>query len=96
MTHEFRSHRRVLLVVYRRYLRADRAWRLAQREARSWFPPDSRPAVPPIGDSGSRLRRLHDRRDKALMQLMTAYRTLYEMRRQNAALRVRALPLYPH
>lgn len=73
MKFETDPRRRALLIFYRRYLAADRAWRLAQAEAVSWFPAQFRPAVPPIGDPGSKLRRLHDRRDRALARLKVAH-----------------------
>ena len=63
MTPDINFRRRTLLVFYSRYLNADRALRLAQEEALSWFPQDARPLVPPIGNPGSRIRRLYDRRD---------------------------------
>lgn len=94
MTPDLETRRRALVVFYRRYLRADHAWRVAQREARSWFPPAQRPAVPPIGDAGSRLRRLYDRRDKALVQLAAAHRELNAGRLRTAR-RIRILALPP-
>lgn len=94
MTPELEPRRRALVIFYRRYVRADRAWRLAQREARSWFPVGERPAVPPIGDAGSRLRRLYDRRDRALAQLTTAHREFDTVRRRSTR-RIRILSLQP-
>lgn len=80
MKRDTEAQRRALLIFYNRYLAADRAWRLAQAEAMSWFPAQFRPAVPPIGDVGSRLRQLHDRRDRALARLETAHRKLARAR----------------
>lgn len=94
MTPDLEPRRRALVVFYRRYVRADRAWRLAQGEARSWFPAGERPAVPPIGDAGSRLRRLYDRRDKALAQLATAHREFNAVRRRSPR-RIQILALPP-
>lgn len=81
MQREMEAHRRALLIVYRRYMRAERAWRLAQAEALSWFPAETRPTVPPIGDPGSRLRRLYERRDRALVQLTAIRQTLHASQR---------------
>ncbi len=93
MTPDLELRRRVLVVFYRRYVRADRAWRLAQIEARSWFPARERPAVPPIGDAGSRLRRLYDRRDRAIAQLAAAHREYAAVRhRPTRKVRILALP----
>ena len=93
MKPDFENHRRVLLVMYRRYLRAERACRLAQREALTWFPARTRPSVRPIGDPGSRVRRLYERRNKLLAQLTLAHQELNESRRQNAT-SVRFLALF--
>jgi hypothetical protein len=84
MTPDLEPRRRALAVFYRRYLVADRALRLAQGEALSWFPRGSRPSVPPIGDPGSPVRRLHDRRDRALQLLVVAHVKLHEARRRSA------------
>lgn len=93
MKPDVETHRRVLLVMYRRYLRAERACRLAQREALSWFPARTRPSVRPIGDPGSRIRRLYEHRNKLLAQLTLAHQELNELRRQNSTrVRVLALP----
>ena len=76
MKPDLENHRRVLLVMYRRYLRAERACRLAQREALSWFPARTRPSVRPIGDPGSHVRRLSGHRDKLHGQLRLAHQEL--------------------
>lgn len=94
MTPELEIRRRMLLVVYRRYIAADREWRQAQREAVSWFPVASPRRVPPIGDPGSRGRRLRDRRDRAVDQLAVAMLKLNEARRRLAR-RVQVLGLPP-
>lgn len=94
MTPDLETRRRALVVFYSRYLHADRAWRVAQREARSYFPAGQRPAVPPIGDAGSRLRGLYDRRDRALLQLAAAHREL-NLGRRRATRHIRILALPP-
>lgn len=35
--------RRVLMLTYRRYLEADRAWSMALEELKGWFPLTNRP-----------------------------------------------------
>lgn len=93
MTPDLETRRRALIIYYSRYLRADRAWRVAQREARSYFPAGIRPAVPPIGDAGSRLRSLYERRDRALAQLAVAHQELNKGRRRpNRRIRILTLP----
>ena len=94
MTPEIEPRRRAVLIIYRRYVAADRAWRLAQREARSWFPAAARPTVPPIGNPGSRVRDLHDRRERALDQLAVALEKLHAAQRRTAR-RIRILSLPP-
>lgn len=94
MTPDIEPRRRAVLIIYRRYVAADRAWQLAQREAQSWFPAAARPAVPPIGNPGSRVRALHDRRERAVEQLTVALEKLHTAQRR-AARRIRILSLPP-
>jgi hypothetical protein len=75
--------RRALLVTYRRYLEADRAWDMAIRDVKSWFPPGNRPGPSTIGNPGSPIRRLYERRERALHQLKAA-RLKLEMARQRS------------
>ena len=82
MTSDLNFHRRVLVVLYRKYLDADRAWRLAQTEALSWFPLDTRPEGSLMGNPGSHLRRLYERRDRALSQFMVVYGEIDQARRR--------------
>jgi hypothetical protein len=70
LTPDLNFRRRVLVVLYRKYLDADLAWVLAQREVLSWFPLGARPAGSLMGNRGSHLRRLCERRDRALSQFM--------------------------
>ena len=87
--------KRALLVVYTRYVEADREWRLAQREARKWFPASSRPLTPLIGHAGSRIRQLYDRRNRALVQLAAAQQKLHAARqRARKKIFLHALPAY--
>lgn len=69
---DLKVRRRVLQLTFQRYLDADRALTLAVREARLWFPSQRRPTVTSLGNPGSRVRRLHEQRDKALCQLEVA------------------------
>ncbi len=94
MTPDLNFHRRVLVVLYRKYLDADRAWRLAQTEALSWFPLDTRPAGSLMGNPGSHLRRLYERRDRALSQFMVVYGEIDQApRRAVRQVHILALPL---
>lgn len=86
-----RLHRRALLSAYHRYLVADRACRLAQEEALSWFPTENRPSVLLIGNPGSPLRRLHDRRDRAIFRLQLL-RPKFHQTRGCATRTILALP----
>lgn len=82
MAPELEFRRRALIVFYRKYIEADDAWRLARKEALSWFPLDGRATVPLMGDSGSHLRRLYDRRDRTLSQFKAIYREIEQARRR--------------
>lgn len=95
MTPDIEARRRALQVVYDRYLRADRAWRLAQKEALAWFPASRRPAVPPIGDPGSHVRRLFDYRNRSLALLTIAHHEVTLARRRSAR-RIQVLALPSH
>jgi hypothetical protein len=87
------ARRRVVLVLTRRYLAADRALRAAQEEARSWFPSGARRAPPPIGHPGSPIRRAYDRRARLVAQLEVAHGLLHEARRRSGhGVRILALP----
>ena len=93
MKTELLHHRRALMKAYRRYLAADIAWRHAQEDALAWFPSHARPQVPPIGQPGSPVRRLYDRRERALLRFVVIRRTLNELRRGTAAnVRIFKLP----
>jgi len=94
VTRDLNFRRLVLVVLYRKYLDADRAWRLAQSEALSWFPLDARPGGSLMGNPGSHLRRLYERRDRALSQFMVVYGEIEQARRRAARqVHILALPL---
>ena len=93
MAPDIKARRRALKIIYKRYLRADRAWRLAQEEALSWSPASRRPTVPPIGDPGSHVRKLYDYRDRVLAQLTVAHQEMSRVRRRPVRhIRILALP----
>jgi len=82
MQPELEAPRRLLLVAYRRYVEADRDWTVAARAARAWFPALDAPPRGVIGQPGSRLRRLYDRRERALQRLLAAREKLERARRR--------------
>lgn len=73
-------YRRVLRHYYRRYLRAERALRLAQIEAASWLPSGRHRMVLLIGNPGSRMRALYERRNRAMDQLSLIQHELQELK----------------
>ncbi len=85
MHKDLETRRLVLLMTYRRYLAADRDWTVAQREMRAWFPPQGRPDCAAIGNPGSPVRRIYERRERAILQLETARQMLDEAKRRLAA-----------
>lgn len=64
--------RRVLARSWLAYVEADRAWTVAASAARAWFPAGQRPDARPIGDPGSRVRHLHEARERALLRFLAA------------------------
>lgn len=66
------TRRRVLISTYTRYLDADRAWHMALDEMKLWFPATNRPGRSAIGNPGSPIRKLYERRERALLQLEVA------------------------
>lgn len=78
--------RRVLLVTYQRYQKADRAWDIARQEMKSWFPRGERPNSSEIGNPGSPIRRLYEQREHAMLQLDAA-RLKLDVARQRLATR---------
>ena len=84
---DLKIRRRVLLVTYERCLRADRAWSIALREMRAWFPDTNQPYRSTIGSPGSPIRRLYERRERAILQLETARGKFEEAKRRLATRR---------
>ncbi len=79
MQSELETPRRLLVLSYRRYIDADREWVIATRRARSWFPA-SDATRRAIGHPGSLLRRLYERRERALQQLQIARQEMEKAR----------------
>jgi hypothetical protein len=76
MQQELTAYHRLLVVSYRRYLDADLTLTLARDEMRTFFPAGSMPPRGAIGAPGSRMRRLHEDRDRALLRLQSSYEKL--------------------
>lgn len=75
------TRRRVLLVIYKRYIAAEHAWSVAQQETKIWFPQTHHsPAI--IGDPGSPIRHLYDQRARAILQLEVARQKLQVARQR--------------
>lgn len=84
MQSELATRRRVLLVIYQRYLNADRDWNRALSEATTWFPPSNPPYRWSIGDPGSPVRQRYEARERAIQQLEVARFKLEEARQRAA------------
>lgn len=82
MQRDLSVQRWVLIVSYRRYLDADRAWTQVQREARSWFPARKPSKVTILGDPGSRVRRIYEAREEALARLLLVRAKLERARKR--------------
>ena len=78
MHRQLEAHRRVMIIAYRRYITADRALETARSTARSWFPEAPTRGTALIGNPGSRIRHLYERRDRALARLELARQALDE------------------
>ena len=87
MDADLATNRRVLLVTYHRYLDADRAWSLALREIKTWFPTARQLSPSTIGNPGSPIRRLYEQRERALVQMEAARLKLEVARQRVAAMR---------
>lgn len=97
MDSDLAVRRRALGIVYRRYVEADRQWTEAVRGVMSWFPSSERLHPVALGNPGSPVRRLYDRRERAIAQLEVAVLKLKVAKarlatRRPTAGRVRALP----
>ena len=76
MQAELAAHHRLLAAAYRRYVYADLRLEEALNEMRSFFPPDRMPYRGTLGAPRSRIRRLREERDQALLRLQSAYAKL--------------------
>lgn len=72
MQRDLAAHRRLLDLTYRRYVDADRALAVALQEMRIYFPANRMPYRGTIGAPGSRVRHLHEERERALLRLHAA------------------------
>ena len=72
MNRELAAYQRLLVIAYHRYLEADQALASRLSAMRAFFPPDSMPYRGTIGAPGSRVRRLYEDRDRALLRLHAA------------------------
>ena len=78
---DLRVARRLLAEAYMRYINADRNWVVVERAARSWLDAATPRAVVLLGAPGSKIRRIHDYREKALERFLVA-RASYESARR--------------
>lgn len=69
-------HRRTVLQAYHRFLAADRSLQKAQSAALVWISEPSSQKAMLMGDTGSRVRRLHERRDRALARLRLLWQAI--------------------
>lgn len=81
MRPEYQIYRRVLQLYYRRYLRAELALRMAQDDAASWLPARQHRMVLLIGNPGSRIRTLYERRNRAMEHLSFIQKELDELKK---------------
>ena len=90
--------RRAVMTVYERFMEADRAWNEASAQMKAWLPDHDRPQHRLIGNPGSRMRRLYERRQRAVDQLEVAVlklnlaRTRLAKRKQTRVTVVALLP----
>ena len=84
------TRRRILLVTYRRYLKADRAWDMALRDVKTWLPSRTQPTSLILGNPGSKVRKTYEQRERALMQLEAARLKLETARKRMAVRRQKA------
>ena len=78
------TRRRVLQLTYQRFLDADRVWSMALRDVKTWFPSANQPNPFTIGNPGSRIRRLYEKRERAMLQLHAARLKLRVARKRMA------------
>lgn len=76
MERRYRVQRRVLIRAYQTYLASERAFEDARRAALTWFPGVDTRHIEPIGNPGSLIRQLYDRRERAIARLRLAQKAL--------------------
>lgn len=76
MRHDLELRKRVLAMTYLRYAEADLSWRRVSAAARQWFPESDRPQRWTIGAPKSPVRKVYERRQRALAQFLAARRKL--------------------
>ena len=87
MQSDLELRRRILVKFYRRYDIADRAWQAATQGAVSWLREAPPGKLALIGDPGSRVRRLYERREDARQRLYAAREKLEAARQRHEARR---------
>ena len=85
MHSDLSARRRAVVITYRRFLNADRAWNELRQEMMLWFPSSRRPQPAAMGNPGSAVRKAYDRRARAIAQLEVAVLKLYVAKRRIAA-----------
>lgn len=84
MHNELSVRRRAVVITYRRFLDADRAWNERCREMMSWFPPSHRPQPAAMGNPGSPVRKAYEQRARTIAQLEVAVLKLKVAKRRMA------------
>ena len=84
MESDLKPRRRALQMVYQRYLQADAEWMEACETLNAWFPEHRAAKTVAIGNPGSRIRHIHDKRDRAVLQLNIALSKLNIAKRRLA------------
>lgn len=69
---DIRPRQRLLVRCWVRFVAADSAFRQAEQDAMGWFPRPQQKHIMHIGDPGSPVRRLYERRERAMLRLATA------------------------
>ena len=77
------THRRMVLLAYHRFLMADRSFQEAQSDAFTWFPGSASRKKMLMGDPGSRVRGLFERRNRALARLRLVRQALRDERKRS-------------
>lgn len=72
MLAELRTRRRAVALAYHRYIEADEAWNRSAERAMNWFPGARQAHLAIMGNPGSSVRRLYQKRERAMLQLETA------------------------